>query len=171
MGRAEIFRQFPYRPQFPFAADLDFQARVAEQYQLVSIPGVMLRYRWYSSQTTQARSEAIERSRSVIQLLAARRRAGRPERLDETIGLVENLPAAECWRRGAVRALAEGFFSLGAYQARRSFAVEKSVSAFVRALLLVARGLVHMSARDRWPALTMFLRGPVKALKLQPASE
>ena len=171
MGRADIFRRFPYRPQFPFAADLDFQARVAEHYQMVAIPGVMLRYRWYSSQTTQIRCDAIERSRCVIQLLAARRRADRPELLEETVKLVGDAPAGESWRRGSARAFTEGLFVVGAYQARRSFATERSAASFFRALALMARGLLRMTAGDWGPSVSMFLCGPVKALKLQPAGE
>ena len=93
MGRREIFRAHPYRAEFPFAGDFDFQARVADEWKMAILPDVLLRYRWYTDQTTQQCRTSIEQSRCVIQIAAGRRRLRRPE----------NSPRCPCRHLGTLR--------------------------------------------------------------------
>ncbi len=168
MGRRELFQAFPYRPEFPFAADLDFQARAVEQREFAVLPEVMLRYRWYGAQTTQERRREIEQSRSVIQLLSARRRAGRPERMADAWAAIRADSAGEAWRRGARSCLVEGYVVYAAYQARRSFACDRTAAGAWAALRLGGRATAAARSGQRRLAARMFFTGPVRALRLHP---
>jgi hypothetical protein len=168
-GRREVFVELPYRPEFPFSADLDFQARVVERWRTAVLPEILLRYRWYPAQTTQRQIAAIEQSRCTIQLLTARRRAGRPENLEGTRCQMAGSSAAESWRRTAAQCLEERFSVLAAYHARRSFALDRSTAAALVATRLTARAWRQARGRERWMVLRMFFIGPVRALGLRPA--
>src|SRR5690606_153749 len=87
MGRAEVFRRFPFRAEFRFASDYDFIARSAEAWSMRGIPEVLLHYRQHAQQTTAAHYAEQMRDAGAIRLLAARRRSGRPERLDDTLAM------------------------------------------------------------------------------------
>lgn len=169
MARREVLEAFPYRGEFPFAADLDFQARVSERWPMAVLPEVLLDYRWYSDQTTQQRGTSIEQSRAAIQLAAARRRAGRPEELAGIIQALAAPTAAESWRRVAALCLAEGYAVPAAFAARRSFATERTARAFREAMRLGARAWRNAAPAERPLAARMFLTGPVRALGLRPA--
>lgn len=169
LGRRAVFERWRYRPEFPFAADLDFQARFAESGRMAVMPEVLLRYRWYGAQTTQAKAAAIEQSRAAIQLTTARRRAGRPEELSGALAAVEATSAAEAWRRGAAAALAEGFYAVAAYQARRAFALERSARSAVAAGRLGWRAWQCAPKVEKRLVASMFFSGPVRALRLRPA--
>jgi len=169
MGRRDVLTAFPYRAEFPFAGDLDFQARVSERWRMAVLPEVLLRYRWYADQTTQQRGASIESSRAVIQVLAGRRAAGRPENLAATLAAMQAETPAETWRRGARLCLAERFFAFAAFQARRSFAWDRSLAGAWRAARLgwgVWRGA---APNERALVVRMFFTGPVRALRLHPA--
>ena len=168
MGRRELFQAFPYRPEFPFAADLDFQARAVERSSFAVLPEVMLRYRWYGAQTTQQRLREIEQSRSVIQLLSARRHAGRPEHMTEAWGAIRTESAGESWRHGARACLGEGHAVYAAYQARRSFACDRTAAGAWAAMRLGGRALAAASGGQRSLTARMFFTGPVRALRLHP---
>lgn len=169
MARRAVLERLAYRREFPFAADLDFQARLAEEGRMAVIPEVLLRYRWYPGQTTQARAASIEQSRVAIQITAARRRAKRPEDLAGAVAAITDGSAAEAWRSGARLAVAEKFFLVAAYQARRSLALERGLrSAIAAARLGLAAWRCAPVAEKRLVA-KMFLSGPVRALRLTPA--
>lgn len=168
-GRREVFVGLPFRLEFPFAADLDFQARAVECWRMTVLPEVLLRYRWYPAQTTQRRTPAIEQSRCVIQLVTARRRAGRPENLEGALRLTAAASAAESWRRGAGQCLEERFSVLAAYHARRSFALDRSPKAALVAMRLAGRAWRQARGRERGMVVRMFFTGPVRALGLRPA--
>ncbi len=169
LGRREVFERWRYRPEFPFAADLDFQARIAEAGRMAVIPEVLLRYRWYGAQTTQVRAASIEQSRVAIQITTARRRARRPEDLSGALAAVEATTAAEAWRRGARMALAEGFFPVAAYQARRSFALERGPRSAMVAWRLGWSAWRRAPMAEKRLVAMMFFSGPVRALQLHPA--
>lgn len=168
-GRRELFIATPYRPEFPFAADLDFQSRATEHWRFAVLPEVLLHYRWYAGQTTQEKLADIEQSRCAISLLTARRRAGQPENLAAVVGAESSFSPAEYSRRTARLCLAEGFYELAAYRARRSLALDRSLkSAWTAAGLGLAAGWRAGSA-GRGRVARMFLTGPVRALGLRPA--
>ncbi len=169
MARRDVLRAFPYRADFPFAADLDFQARVAERERMAVLPEVLLRYRWYPAQTTHQRAAAIEQSRCAIQILAGRRLAGRPEEMASVIMATMAATAAETWRRGAELCLAEQLFVFAAFQARRSFALDRSPAGAVRATRLAVRAWSRARGPDRARVARMFFTGPVRTLRLHPA--
>jgi hypothetical protein len=168
-AKREVFVGLPYRSEFPLAADLDFQARVVERWRMAVLPEVLLRYRWYPAQTTQRQTPAIEQSRCVIQLLTARRRAGRPENLEGALRLMAAASSAETWRGAAGQCLEERFPVLAAYHARRSFALDRSPWAALVALRLAARAWRQARGRERGLVVRMFFTGPVRALGLRPA--
>lgn len=167
--RRDVLTAFPYRREFPFAADLDFQARVAERWPMVVMPEVQLSYRWYEQQTTQQRSREVERSRAIIQLTSARRRAGRAEELATICGETQSHTAVQAWRHVAQRSLREGFWLHAAFQARRSFACEPSLDGFAKAFRLARKAMTGAPRGERALVARMFLRGPVRALRLHPA--
>jgi GT2 family glycosyltransferase len=169
MGRRELFAALPYRAEFSFAGDLDFQARASETTRFAVVPEVLLHYRWHAAQATQQYYGAIEQSRCVIQIATARRRAGRAENLPQAFEHTVAATAAESWRRGAAVCLAENFFVLAAFQARRSFALERSPAALLRATRLAGRAWRQASSAERGNVAKMFLSGPVRALGLHPA--
>ena len=169
MARRDVLRAFPYRADFPFAADLDFQARVAERERMAVLPEVLLRYRWYPAQTTHQRAAAIEQSRCAIQILAGRRLAGRPEEMASVLAATMAATAAETWRRGAELCLAEQLFVFAAFQARRSFALDRSPAGAVRATRLAVRAWSRARGPDRARVARMFFTGPVRTLRLHPA--
>ena len=169
MARREVLRAFPYRAEFPFAADLDFQTRVAERWRMAVLSEVLLHYRWYPAQTTRQRAAAIEQSRCVIQILAGRRLAGRPEEISAVLTATAATAAAETWRRGAELCLAEKFFVFAAFQARRSFALDRSVAGVLRATRLAMRAWGRARGSERAQVARMFFTGPVRTLRLHPA--
>jgi hypothetical protein len=169
MGRREVFTTFPYRAEFPFAADLDFQSRVVERWRMAVLPEVLMRYRWYREQTTQQRNPAIEQSRCVIQVITGRRQAGRAEAINAVLEATAATTAAATWRRGAALCLRERFPVFAAFQARRSLALDRSVPGAWRAVALAARAWRQAPAEDRALVRRMFLTGPVRALGLHPA--
>ncbi|MFT3783142.1 MAG: glycosyltransferase [Nibricoccus sp.] len=170
-GRREVFLQFPYRAEFPWAADFDFLGRAAERWRMAAIPEVLFRYRWHSSQTTQQKAGEIERSLCAIRLLTARRRAGRPEDLSSVLNDLSGLaPArAESCRHFARRSLAEGLPALAAYFARRVFVLERTPKALGGALWLASRALALSQGEERALAARLFLMGPVRAHRMRPA--
>lgn len=169
MGRREVFAALPYRAEFPFAADLDFQARLVEGWRTAVVPEILLRYRCYAGQTTQTKGAAIERSRAVIQLVTGRRRAGRAEDLAGVQAAIAAPTAAECWRRGAALCLEENLPVFAAYQARRSFALDRSPQSVWHALRLFLAARRRAGPTDRVLVRRMFFTGPVRALGLHPA--
>lgn len=169
MGRREVFTALPYRPEFPFAADLDFQARLVERWRTAVVPEILLQYRWHAGQTTQTKHAAIEHSRAVIQLVTGRRRAGRAEDLAGALAATAAPTAAECWRRGAALCLKENLPVFAAYQARRSFALDRSPRGAWRALRLFLEARQGAEPADRALVRRMFFTGPVRALGLHPS--
>jgi len=169
MGRRDVFTALPYRAEFPFAADLDFQARLVERWRTAVVPEILLHYRWHGGQTTQVRGAAIEHSRSVIQIVTGRRLAGRAEDLAAVQAATTAPTAAGSWRRGAALCLADAFPVFAAYQARRSFALDRSPSGAWHALRLYFAARRLAAGADRERVRRMFFTGPVRALGLHPA--
>ena len=169
MARREVLLALPYRAEFPFAADIDLQARLVERWRMAVLPEVLLRYRVYAAQTTQQRSTSIEQSRAVIQVITARRRIGQLEDLASTLRAVDGKNAAESWRCTSALCAKEGFVVLSAFHARRSFVLERSFKSALKAMRLLMKARRGCSLSERRLALRMFLTGPVKALKLRPA--
>jgi hypothetical protein len=169
MGRREVFATYPYRPEFPFAADLDFQSRVIERWQMAVLPQVLMQYRWYPQQTTQQHLASIEQSRAVIQLITGRRRANRSEDMAAALGAISAATAAGAWRAGAALCLRERFVVFAAFQARRSLAMDRTVASEWRAFRLAAAAWGRARREERGLVLRMFFTGPVRALALHPA--
>ncbi len=167
MGRREEFAALPYRTEFPFAADLDFQARLVERTRTAVVPEILLRYRWHAGQTTQARAAAIEHSRAVIQIITGRRRAGRAEDLAAVQAATAAPTAAGSWRRGAAICLADHAPVFAAYQARRSFALDRSPRGAWQAFRLFRAAQRLAAAAGRPHVRRMFFSGPVRALALR----
>jgi len=169
MGRRELFAALPYRTEFPFAADLDFQARVVERARTAVVPEILLRYRWHDGQTTQARAAAIEHSRAVIQIITGRRLAGRAEDLAAVQAATVAPTAAGSWRRGAAVCVGDRFPVFAAYQARRSFALDRSPRGAWHAFRLFRAAQRIAATADRSCVRRMFFTGPVRALELHPS--
>lgn len=170
-GRREVFTEFPYRPEFPLAADFDFLGRAAEKWTMRAVPEVLLRYRWHSVQTTQQKRAEIERSLCAIRLLVARRRAGRPEDMASVLSDLQGEPPApgRACRGYSRRSLAEGFAALSAYFARRAFVLERTPGALAAAGSLGINALARSRGPERLLALRLFFMGPVRAHRLRPA--
>lgn len=169
MGRRELFRELPYREPFRFCADFDFVGRALERANSAVVPEVLLQYRRYPGQTTVERAVQISAQCCIVRLLAARRRAGRPERLDElAAALVDNAPA-DMLQKCAQLCLEEGFAVLAAYHARRSVAEQRTLRRAARAMGIFVRAIRVAPAAERALVAKMFFTGPVRALGLRPA--
>jgi hypothetical protein len=168
MGRREVFQAYPYRAEFPFAGDLDFQARVADECRMAILPDVLLRYRWYTDQTTQQRITSIEQSRCVIQIAAGRRRLRQPENLAAVLSATSARSASETWLRGARICLADQLPVFAAFQARRAIATNRSAGSVLRAACLALRAWRQARPSARALVRRMFFTGPVRALQLHP---
>jgi len=169
MGRRAVYEEFPFRRPFRFTSELDFYARVTERHRLGVIPEVLLRYRWYPSQTTQSHAANIDQSRCVILQLAARRRAGRPEELDRVEWMTDALSAGAFAARTARHCLDEGLCVPAAYLARRAFALDRTPAGAGRAAARAAALWRHTPRAERAVAAAMFRHGPVRALGVTPA--
>ena len=170
-GRREVFVTLPYRAEFSLTADFDFLARAAERFTLGAVPEVLLRYRRHPAQATVEQAARIAAEQCVIRLLAVRRRTGRPEGSDWPQLLVgtEGRPDdAVILRHYTRKFLAEGFWVLAAYHARRSFARRRTVPALLTASRLFMLAWWPAGA-ERALVARMFFLGPVRALRLQPA--
>jgi hypothetical protein len=169
-ARRKVFLSLPYRADFPFAADFDFQARAVETFKTGAVENELLDYRWYRAQTTQDKAAAIETERATIRLMTGRRRHGRSELPDETKARISqgspNLATVS--RRAATVALTEGLHVLAAYQARRMIVYQKNPANAAAALLLAFKAVVASPKEKAADVARMFLRGPVKALAVTP---
>lgn len=172
-GRRAVFTALPYREAFPFSADFDFLARAAERWPVAAVPEVLLHYRHHAAQTTVARRAAIVASETAVRLLTARRRAGRDENFAVTVAALAQIlqapptPALSCLL--AARAcLAENFFVLAAFHARRAFVHRRDAATLMAGLRVFSRILMR-AKNDRVAAARMFFTGPVRALGLRPA--
>ena len=168
MGRRDIFLKTPWRREFRYAGDLDFQARVCERWRAAVLPEPLLRYRWHACQATQRHSTLIAQSRHVIALLTARRRAGRGEQ-GPVPALGEAVSPGEHARAVAEQALAERFAAPAAYLARRSIALDRRPQAVGGAMHLAYRAWRRASAAERRLVAALFLKGAVRALQVRPA--
>jgi glycosyltransferase involved in cell wall biosynthesis len=169
-GRREVFQRVPYRTELPHAADFDFLARAAEAYDMAAVPEVLLRYRRYPAQTTQAHAADIETERALVRVATARRRSGRDEALGELVrDCIRGVAAAKSCAWWARQNLADDFPILAAYHSRRSFALDRGPANAIRALRIGMAAISRASRGDRSLALRLFLTGPVSALRLRPA--
>lgn len=167
--RREIFAAIPWRPEFRYAGDLDFQARFCERWQARVLPEVLMRYRWHRSQTTQKYAGSIAQCRHLIALRAARRRTGQPEAVDSDPPLSESLPSSAHALLTAAAAMQEGHLELAAYLARRAIALTRHPKLLLSAGAIAAAALRRAPAARRRAVADLFVRGPVRALGVNPA--
>lgn len=172
MGRREVLRRHPFRPEFLYSGEYDQLTRVAEEGVIKALPEVLLHYRVHAGQTTTSGHDAQVFGACLARLLTARRRAGRPENLPELAAELAGWltaapaqPASYAWF--ARRCLKEGFPLLAVYHARKLL----SVSRAPRDISLA--GLVFARAAGRKPRqfglLTrLFFTGPLRAHGLKP---
>jgi glycosyltransferase involved in cell wall biosynthesis len=172
-GRCEIFERFPYRPEFPCAADYDFLARAAEIRPMCGVPEVLLHYRHHPGQATWRHAAAQILNACMIRLITARRRHGRAEDLSGVVAEVgswlrEPPPPAEAYARFARWSLREGFPALAVYHARKLLSVRRDVRAGARAAWVLGSAL-RLAPREAALLLRLFFTGPVRAHGLKPA--
>lgn len=122
LGRAEVFRAVPYRAELSQTSDYDWASRAAERHRFGSLALPLLHYRNHPGSTTIRHPERGQLFASVVRLLTARRRAGRPEHLAELTAECQRLLAAGIGRPAGLihyarRFLAEGFALQAAYHA------------------------------------------------------
>jgi hypothetical protein len=172
-GRTEVFRAFPYRPEFRWSADFDFVARVAERHAMDCLPEVLIHYRRHAGQTTREQRAPQIRDECLVRLLTARRRAGREESLvasAEAVGLAEpGVPDLVALHAAfGARCLQERFAAQAMYHARRIIATSRAPAAILTATRLAARSIRTQPSQMRF-LLQLFFRGPVRALGLSDA--
>ncbi|PTX95629.1 glycosyltransferase [Opitutus sp. ER46] len=114
LARAEWFRRLEYRPAVRWAPDYDFVLRLLEagaRVGALSLP--LYSYRRHPHSSTVAMPLAHELGTCAIRLAAARRRAGRPERIDEAFATVDARLAAGMSLGTAFRLYADDFRAEG----------------------------------------------------------
>lgn len=171
MGRLEVLRRFPFRPEFPFSGDYDQLARVVECTEVRALPEVLLHYREYDRQTTAERGDRIVLAACLIRLLTARRRAGREEDLPGAsrqlaAALRPEPAAADTYAHFAEWCLAEDFPLLAAYHARRLLSVRRDPRTIARAADVFCRAFGRGPCRTG--LLRMFFTGPLRTHGLKP---
>jgi glycosyltransferase involved in cell wall biosynthesis len=137
MGRADVFRAVPYRPEFDIVADFDFVVRASERFKIGMVSLPLYLYRRYAGSTTIGRMRQSEAYACTIRLVTARRRAGRPEQLAEAMAEVRALVAAQqnisdIYGYWSKRCLAEGFPLLAAFHSALEVRGRKSPGAVLR---------------------------------------
>lgn len=172
MGRRELFARFPMRPEFAISSDYDFFARAIEAGRVGCLPEVLLHYRRHAGQVTSAEQPSMVLHASLIRLVTARRRAGRPENLDELRaalgGWTTEPPApAETYARFAQLALREGFSMLAVFLARRHFGASRRPAALARAVRVLVAAW-RQSPRSAVTLGRMFATGPLRTHGLRP---
>jgi glycosyltransferase involved in cell wall biosynthesis len=170
-GRAEVFRAFPYRPQFRWAADFDFVARVVERHEVAAIPRILLHYRRHAGQTTVERRVEQVLEECYVRLLTARRRSGSKEDFAEVVLELQGRPSPPAnehavHREFSERFLREGFATQAVYQARRMVATRRDPRSISTAVQTLARAMMRQPARTL-QLLRIFFQGPVRALGLR----
>lgn len=172
-GRREIFQRYPYRNEFPVAADYDFFARVVDSGRTLGLREVLLHYRQYGSQTTNTQRSAQILGACRIRLATARRRVGRDEGLGSLLAATESPTAetgavAEHYRVFARRCLAEGFPILATYHARKLIA-ENSGPGAIGMAVGILMGSLRQQPRNSIEIMRMFFTGPLRTHRLRPA--
>ena len=171
-GHRRIFAQVPFRHEWDYAEDYDFLVRVSEQWRTVALTEPLLSYRQYGEQSTQTRFARQVLCGCCVRLLAARRRAGRPEvveklRLEMDAQLQQPPALAGIFAEFARRSNDEGFAELGVYHARKLISADarpRAVAVAVREVIRAIRGTPRAA-----PFLVhMFLRGPLRVHGLRP---
>jgi hypothetical protein len=170
-GRAEVFRRFPFRPEFTVATDYDFFARAAEAWPMRGLPEVLTQYRVHGGQVTATRQPAQVLHACAIRLLTARRRAGRPEESEQILAEVrgwapEPAEVAGIYRQFARRSMADGFPLLAVYHARKAIAARRAAPPVAFAVRLLAQAL-RAEPNGRALLLRMFAGGPLRAHRLR----
>jgi glycosyltransferase involved in cell wall biosynthesis len=171
MGRRAVFLAFPWREEFPIGSDYDFFARVIERHPCRALPEVLLHYRRHGGQITVSRFAEMVQYASMVRLVTARRRAGRPEGLAELAAIQparERTPgAAETYGAFAERAMADGFPLLAVFLGRRHFSHRRTPAGLARATWTLLRALAAAPGRAG-SLLRMFLTGPLRTHNLRP---
>jgi glycosyltransferase involved in cell wall biosynthesis len=96
MGRAAIFKQFPYRPEFPVCEDLDMFIRLTAQHRAANIREVLVDRRMHPDQIGRSES-ALVRDRKRVLLGQQLARLGLDFSSDDldrhiTLGAPKNMP-------------------------------------------------------------------------------
>lgn len=170
LGWTEMFRRYPMREEFPFSGDFDVLSRVVEARPVVALPDALYHYREHAGQTTRERKLRQEWSVSLSRLLAARRRAGRPEDLAGAVAACALRPddtLADVYLRFGARCLEENFPLLAVYHARKAFSVRRDRRTLSAASSLFARAWRNAQA-ERGQLARMFLIGPLRTHGLKP---
>jgi glycosyltransferase involved in cell wall biosynthesis len=174
MARAELFKEVGYRSEVRSAADYDMVLRALDKgYRIGSLSIPLYYYRRHSTSTTTVRNREHLTFVCLIQLCAARRRAGRPEQLgdlvkeaDALVGSSTSLARIYCCYSAA--SASEGQPVLAAVHA--AFSIRSRPT--VRGMYLLAKNLLISVGRDRGslrPVFAGLLKGLFAALLLRDA--
>ncbi len=155
MGRADVFRTVPYRAEFDIVADFDFLVRASERFKIGAVSVPLYFYRRYPGSTTIGRLSEGEAYACAIRLVTARRRAGRPERLDEAMADVRALLAdgrslGEIFGHFAACCHTEGFPLLAAFHGALEVRGRKTPGATLRFLRYTLAALRADPGATRW---------------------
>lgn len=170
MFRRAALEQIPWRAEFSWAADLDFMQRAVERLRISVLQEVLYFYRTHPATVSQSRTRGLQLAATLCRLVAARRRAGRPERLagllaELTLARSCGMPEAEMYEAYAGRFLREGFWDLALVYARRAWRDGRRGAAVRTALGVFSRALGRPA---EIPALArMALLGPAHALGIK----
>jgi glycosyltransferase involved in cell wall biosynthesis len=172
LGRAELFRRFPFREEFGAAPDFDFLSRALEKSRMGLAPAIVTQYRHHDAQTTwQGAMQVI--NACCIRRLTMRRRSGRNEDFvslttEMSRWLGEGIDAATAYRRTAEACLQEGFGLQAVFHARRHIGCCRRPGAFFWGLRLLTAAQAATKGREARLA-TMFFGGPLRYHRLRRA--
>ncbi|WP_164976008.1 glycosyltransferase family 2 protein [Oleiharenicola lentus] len=170
-ARREVFARFPHRAEYRIAPDYDFYTRAAEAWPSRTLPEVLFHYRRHAGQTTAGTPALQVLENALTRLLAARRRAGRPEAFAElmvrTAAMRDRPPVpADTFAWLAERALEEKLAVLAAHSARRLINARRNLRGLDEGLSLMLEAQVNGGFSAE--ALRIFLTGPLRTHDLRP---
>lgn len=149
--RARVLEDVPYRPQFHTAGDYDLVSRLVERHRVAVLPLSLYRYRLHGASMTQTRGLLQEACGATVVLMGARRRSGRPERLEESLELAAQVAASHPDRpsvrlRFAALLRTEGYWPEAAVLARTSAVERGTLGAHLEVAAATLQGMAARPA-------------------------
>lgn len=171
--RREVFDQVGgFHPALATSHDLHWLARVGERHSFAALPEVLLHYRQHPGSTTSRKLWEIRADASAVRIAGERRRAGRPEALEDLLALKAGWRSAELSVGGvfvevARLALREGWLFQAVWHARKAAQAGRALGA-LSVTLAALRSARRAQAADFPMLLRLAGLGTVRAYGLQP---
>jgi hypothetical protein len=161
-----------YHPSLPSTHDLHWLGRAIVRHSFACLPEVLFRYRRHYGSTTNRKLWDMRADASAVRIAGERRRAGRPEALEDLLALKAGWRSAELSVGGvfvevARLALREGWLFQAVWHARKAAQAGRALGA-LSVTLAALRSARRAQAADFPMLLRLAGLGTVRAYGLQP---